>query len=57
MKRSLPLLKPLPLPASKMIYIELQPRTFLGVSVGEALEDHYYLLTLDPVPVSSTLLV
>ncbi len=40
-----------------MIYIELQPRTFLGVSVGEALEDHYYLLTLDPVPVSSTLLV
>ncbi len=52
-QRSLPLLKPLPLPASEMVYIELQPQTFLGVSVGEALEDHYYLLTLDPVPVST----
>ncbi|XP_064393727.1 mediator of RNA polymerase II transcription subunit 14-like isoform X2 [Halichondria panicea] len=49
-QRFLPLLKPLPLPASEMVYIELQPRTFLGVSMGEALEDHYYLLTLDPVP-------
>ena len=51
-RRSLPLNKPLPLSATELVYIELQSQTYLGVCVGEGLDDHYYLVNLEPITVS-----
>ncbi len=53
---SLPLVHPLPFHTSVLVYLELQPLTYLVVSVLEGLLDQYHLLSLSPAsygPISS----
>ena len=52
---SLPLVKPLPFHASALLFLQLQPLTYLVVSVGEGLVDQYHLLSVSPVSLNSSL--
>jgi len=44
--KSLPVLKPLPITAQELVFIEIQLQTYLAVSVEPGLVDHYHLVTL-----------
>ena len=50
---SLPLIQPLPFHTAAILYIQLQPLTFLVVGVGEGLVDQYHLVRLQVVPAAS----
>ena len=45
---SLPLHPPLPLRASPLLFVQIQPLAYLIVGVDEGLVDHYHLLQMVP---------